>query len=139
MLTYGQKLGYLVLGCLVVSLTIACSSDGGRCEKAVQHIMLGLIPTDAPGQPGAGERAIIEVVAKAGIAQCKGEGLSQAQADCILAVKGVEPSDWRKLGECPAIAARKPSWLIIPSPDMLDLMEKAAEERERRDSAPDAE
>ena len=105
-------------------LFAACDRDGppDLCERAVRHMAVGLIPEGAD-QPDEGERRIMESVTRASIHTCRKEGLSQAQADCILAVESVD--DLLYLGRCPAIAKDKPTWLTVPSEADLKQLEKA--------------
>ena len=59
--------------------------------------------------PSAEEQHAIDGVAQASIIQCEGEGLSQAQLDCLLSV-----TEWANVGQitaCDAIKAKHPSWL----------------------------
>jgi hypothetical protein len=54
----------------------------------------------------------MDSVKQTSIAQCRAEGLTQAQLDCILAA-----TEWSKLaavGNCPAIKDHRPSWLRTP-------------------------
>ena len=68
------------------------------------------------------EQAVIQKVTDMAIQQCAKEGLSAAQADCILAYKPLSMvGDPRKglaaattLNKCPAIAEKRPSWLRVP-------------------------
>jgi hypothetical protein len=47
----------------------------------------------------------------AAIATCQREGLSPAQLACIVAVKDWAP--FTELAACPAIQAKRPSWLQL--------------------------
>jgi hypothetical protein len=70
------------------------------------------LPQGPPGsEPGSDEQAIIDGVVKLSITQCDGEGLSDAQRDCILAAKSMTD---RGFLTCPALVAQKPSWIIAP-------------------------
>lgn len=105
----------LVLG----TLASACAgkdAPADLCTPAVKHVMdLTLAQTVKPGeQPSSDEKAALGMVMQSSIAQCKRDGLSQAQLDCIRGA-----TDWAgfgKLGECPAIKAAKPNWLLLPLP-----------------------
>jgi hypothetical protein len=99
---------------VVAALALAsCDDQASKCEQAVRHVTFGMIPPGAEGQPSEGERRIMEMVARASIVKCESEGLSDAQAGCILAVKSVD--ELLALGQCPAIRDNKPSWLIVPA------------------------
>jgi hypothetical protein len=64
----------------------------------------------------AGEKQVIDANASATVAKCQQEGLSQPQADCILAAHGPEWAD--QLRACPAFAAKPASWVTLgPSRD----------------------
>ena len=69
--------------------------------------------------PKADERAAIDQIKKATMDRCDSEGLSDAQRDCILPARSL---DDRAFLMCPALVAKKPSWLIAPigHPEMLD-------------------
>jgi hypothetical protein len=85
------------------------------CARATRHVM-GVIEGTAPAN--GPERMVIDSVAVMTTGKCRAEGLSPAQADCILAVEDTD--DMMRLGECPAIAANQPSWLILPPPEALE-------------------
>ncbi|MEM9487563.1 MAG: hypothetical protein AAGC55_00395, partial [Myxococcota bacterium] len=107
---------------LAVVTVAGCERDRGEylCDKAVKHVLTGMIP---PGsEPGENEKAIMDVTVSMTLAKCRAEGLSQAQADCIMAVQTID--QLLHLGECPAIAADRPSWLILPSPEALELLDQ---------------
>lgn len=60
------------------------------------------------------ERAVIDTIITATIAQCRTEGLSHEQAACILAA---HVPDWDdQLRACPAFAAKPSSWVILRPP-----------------------
>ena len=99
--------------CLFV-LVAACGgskdSSDDRCTRGVSHVFELL--SKQPGKPSSDERSAMEAVQKMSIAQCKSEGFTQPQLDCVLGA-----TDWdkfQKLGECAAIKDRKPGWLILP-------------------------
>ena len=81
------------------------------CTDAVRHVC-ELVGTGAAKD----EKQGIDAVAGATLAKCLQEGLSQAQAECILAAHGPEWSD--QLRACAAYAARPASWVTLgPSRD----------------------
>jgi hypothetical protein len=97
---------------LPAALHVGCDKNVSKCEQAVRHVTFALIPADAESQPGEDERRIMEIATRMAIVKCESEGLSEAQAACILGAKTVD--DLLALGECPAIRDKKPSWLILP-------------------------
>lgn len=107
-----MRIAIFVLELVTAVLLVACDKDTSKCEQAVRHVIFGMIPPDAPGQPEEGERRIMEATVRMAIATCESEGLSEAQATCILAAKSVD--ELLALGECPAIREKKPSWLMLP-------------------------
>jgi hypothetical protein len=94
-------------------LLVGCDKKASKCEQAVRHVTFALIPADAESQPGEGERRIMEIATRMAMVKCESEGLSDAQAACILGVKTLD--ELLALGECPAIREKKPSWLILPA------------------------
>jgi hypothetical protein len=89
----------------------ACSSsrerDGDRCDQAVAHVAGHL---RSLGPPSKGEDAIMQVVETAARERCRAEGLSDAQLRCILATRDLSTFD--EVWACPAIAERRPGWLV---------------------------
>jgi CTP:molybdopterin cytidylyltransferase MocA len=111
---------------LVIALALTgCGKDelGARCDKAVRHVIEGVVPVEGIEQVSSGERAIMQQVVAMSIARCRSEGLSEAQAACILAVRDLD--GLMTVGSCPAIRAQKPSWLIAPSAEELEVIERA--------------
>lgn len=101
----------------IVALALAaCGSKGDLCSKVVAHMANG--PTGLPdSKPSAQEQEVIDLVVKQTVDQCRKEGLSQEQADCILAAKTMQ--DRLLLIECPAIKAKKPEWLRVPDAEQV--------------------
>ena len=102
----------------LLSMTLLALAVGGckselakRCEAAARH-MAAPIPVAKGDEPGEGEQRIIDVVIKMSTDSCLKEGLSREQADCILSVHTMD--QLMALGECPAIAAKQPSWVRLP-------------------------
>jgi hypothetical protein len=118
---------------IIVLLTAACSSGnkptsgsndsvtGGSdkvvvrsddlCTRGVTHVM-ELMAAESKAHhstPGPDEQAASDSVAKASIAQCQKEGLSQVQLDCLLAATNWEK--FMRVRECAAIQANPPTWL----------------------------
>lgn len=109
-------------------------TDSDDCERAVGHVFAILKAGDeALGAMSAEESAARQQVETETVAQCRREGLTPAQRDCILAVKqpqfppydknNKQPThqaleqmkrDLGNVATCPAIAAKRPSWLQIP-------------------------
>jgi hypothetical protein len=103
--------------CILVAVVLAGCKGTPDCERAVHHVMQ--ILSDAKpssgkpvSPPSADEQRVIDEVERVSIATCKDEGLSAPQLDCILAIETLD--DMSRLGNCPAIAAHKPSWLKVP-------------------------
>jgi hypothetical protein len=66
-----------------------------------------------PGtEPKADEQRAIDQIEKLTVASCEKEGLSEAQLACIEGMTSFD--DMHRITACPAIAAKKPSWLIVP-------------------------
>ena len=88
----------------------AASSD---CARAVHHVLVDLTnPAGAP-PPSEEEAGVIKQVVSQTVPVCEKEGLSKGQLDCIFAAKTAE--DFPVLARCPAIVAKKPSWIILPT------------------------
>ena len=118
-----RRIALHALCALVMSVAIfvglaGCGDDesGTRCRRAVDHVVW--VASDGPGAPGPEEMQIIRTVRAMALATCQREGLSKAQADCILAAKTMD--ERLLVGRCPAIAERKPSWLQLPPPEAVD-------------------
>ena len=77
-----------------------------QCEAAVAHVGR-ILDGAAPA-----EKAVGDSVVRVAVEACQREGLEADQAACILAVGSLD--DWYRLRECPAIARRQPSWLVLP-------------------------
>jgi hypothetical protein len=99
--------------CFVVAIGCGRKSD---CERAVHHLLQVTTHIGAPGsEPKADEQEVLDQVEKMTIVRCEDEGLSAAQRDCILAMKTFE--DLKAVTRCPAIAAKQPSWVLVPPAD----------------------
>jgi len=109
---------------LVIAFLAACrDTPSGNCERAVKHVVT-LTTAGPPGsKPHADEQSVIDQIAKTSIERCNTEGLSDAQRDCILAAKSLKD---RAFLTCPALVAKKPSWIIAPigQPEVIDEIEK---------------
>ena len=108
---------------LAVVLLVACHKPNPNCERAVKHV-IGLTTQGPPGsEPKDDEKSAIDQVVKVSIDRCEDEGLSDAQRDCILAAKSLTD---REFLMCPALVAKKPSWIIAPigHPEMNDGLPK---------------
>lgn len=113
----GCPMKNLIAAALValVSLTAACSNDSttapkaDRCTRGVEHVFnLTLLV----GKPSADEQRAMDAIKQQSLTQCRSEGLSQAQLDCILATKDI--ASMSNLEDCGAIKAKRPGWLLIP-------------------------
>ena len=84
-----------------------------RCQRGVGHVQQ-LMAAESKAHdmvPSADEQRAIGAVGKGMVSLCQSEGLSQEQLDCLLNAK-----DWdlfKSVGDCPAIRARRPSWLRV--------------------------
>ena len=98
---------------LLLTLLVACKHDDDLCAKAVHHVFEMTVMSDV-APPSSAEQDAIDLVVKATTGKCREEGLSQAQFDCIVAVK---PPAWDdQLRTCAAFAAKPPSWVILRPP-----------------------
>ena len=97
----------------VAVLVIGCSGKS-RCERGVHQVLTLTTHPDPKGSsvPGADEQAVIDQIESMTIGACEKEGLDQAQLDCILAMQTWR--DLETLSKCPAIAARRPTWILAP-------------------------
>jgi hypothetical protein len=88
-----------------------------RCQSAVHHITT-LISGFGGAAPSEQEAALIKATEEMSVAKCVHEGLSEAQARCVLDTP--DALGIGKLRECPAIRDKQPGWLILPPPGALD-------------------
>ena len=88
-----------------------------RCQSAVHHITT-LIAGFGGAPPSEQEAAIIKATEQMSVAKCVHEGLSEAQARCVLDTPDALGLD--ELRACPAIRDEQPSWLILPPPGAFD-------------------
>ena len=92
----------------IIGAVAACGgSKTDLCARAVEHV-LGLT---VQGPVAEGERQVIAKVRTVTTAQCRSEGLSQAQADCIFATTAPDWAD--QLRACPAFAAKPATWVSL--------------------------
>ena len=97
---------------LVALLLSACRSKS-PCQRAVHHVLALSAHAGPPGsEPKPDEQRAIDQIEKLTVASCEKEGLSDAQLACIEGMKSFD--DMQRIAACPAIAAKKPSWLIAP-------------------------
>lgn len=97
-----------------------CGDKADLCSQAVRHMIdpsMGPAGSKPGSKPSKEEQQIIDFVLKLTLGQCRKEGLSRAQADCILAAKTLDQR--LRLSECPAIKAHKPTWLQVPDAEGL--------------------
>ncbi|HEX8112607.1 MAG TPA: hypothetical protein VF516_32980 [Kofleriaceae bacterium] len=94
--------GIVVLAALM--LTACGRGKPDLCAGAVRHVLELTSGASKDGKPATD--AITATTSR-----CQQEGLSQPQADCILAAQGPEWSD--QLRACPAFAARPASWVAL--------------------------
>jgi hypothetical protein len=99
---------------LVTTMLTGCKSSD--CERAV-HRITEIVSTAPKGsEPSPAEQSAIDAIERTTVSQCTSEGLTPEQRDCILAANTYD--DMVKLGNCPAIQAHKPSWLIVPAQEL---------------------
>lgn len=121
---------------IVALLALACNNDKADdlCARATRHMAFGIIAPGETGQPSAEEKKIMQVVVQMSVAQCRQEGLGAAQAECIFAYQPFQGGSLAQamidLVECPAIAARRPSWLQMPPREVLEEMRAAERARD---------
>ncbi|MDQ3370298.1 MAG: RCC1 domain-containing protein [Myxococcota bacterium] len=97
-----------VLGLIGALASAACgSSQPDQCARAVDHVLALTVQ----GPVASEERRAIDTIRRMTLAKCRQEGLSPAQADCIVAARGPEWAD--QLRTCPAFAARPSSWVML--------------------------
>jgi hypothetical protein len=84
----------------------SASAASDDCTVAVTHVVDVIAAGAKPD-----ERKAIDQIASRSIDRCRGEGLSAAQRDCILALHDI--ADPSPLATCAAIVAKKPGWLEI--------------------------
>lgn len=102
----------------MISLALLLAACGDHsddlCARAVNHVFAMTVAGPIGSAPKGDEQKVIDQIQSATRAQCRVEGLSQAQADCILAAK---PPDWDDhLRTCPAFAAKPLTWIALRPP-----------------------
>jgi hypothetical protein len=99
----------------IVLLGLVLAACGGKsdslCQQAVGHVFE---LTMVGPKPKSDEARVIDMVKDAALSRCKSEGLSRAQADCILAAHYPDWDD--QLRACPAFAAKPASWVTVRPP-----------------------
>jgi hypothetical protein len=99
---------------VLVAFCVSACSGKSPCERAVHHV-LALTTHAVPGsEPKPDEQKVIDGIEKMTVASCEKEGLSDAQLACIERVQSY--ADLQTVASCPAIAAKKPTWLIVQAP-----------------------
>ncbi len=95
------------LAVLAVASGCGSADKNDRCSRAVNHVFALTTIGEVSGE----EKKVIDLAISASVTRCRSEGLSEAQATCILAARGL---DWDEgLRTCPAFAAKPPSWVIV--------------------------
>jgi hypothetical protein len=98
---------------VLVALLLSACSRPSPCERAVHHVLTLSTHAGPPGtEPKADAQRAIDQIEKLTVASCEKEGLSEAQLACIEGMTSFD--DMHRITACPAIAAKKPSWLIVP-------------------------
>lgn len=82
-----------------------------RCAKALSKVGMDVY-MQGNGKPAPEEQLIIDGVRKVAQVKCEAEGLSPEQAACFDAIVDIDTLFLS--ADCPAIAAKKPSWLSVP-------------------------
>jgi hypothetical protein len=98
---------------LLAVILAACASEetvDQRCRRAIDHVKA--IVAAGGKEAGRGKKMVGGAAEIASMSVCTHEGLSPAQADCITATRDLD--QLLAVGECPAIQARKPRWLVLP-------------------------
>lgn len=99
---------------LVMVLAVAACKRDDLCAKAVHRVIADLATMSELAPPAADEQRAIDAIESMTTSKCRGEGLSQAQFDCIMAA---HPPDWDdQLRACQAFAAKPPSWVVLRPP-----------------------
>lgn len=98
------------LGCEKQAATEETNDTLSLCKATVNHVS-DLI-SSVGGASGMSEKITAKAAVHMSIVKCESEGLSQAQADCILSAKKFE--QFMAIGSCEAIASKRPSWLNVP-------------------------
>jgi hypothetical protein len=98
---------------VLVALLVSACSHRSPCERAVHKVLALSAHAGPPGsEPKPNEQRAIDQIEKLTVASCEKEGLSDAQLACIEGMKSFD--DMQQITACPAIAAKQPSWLIVP-------------------------
>jgi hypothetical protein len=103
---------------VALALALAACRGGGAsdalCQRAVDHVFAMTLRGPPGSEPKGGEAVAVEAIKTGVLDRCRTEGLSQAQADCILAA---HVPDWDdQVRACPAVVAKQPSWIILRPP-----------------------
>jgi hypothetical protein len=80
----------------------------------VHHVLHDLTTLRGGRPPSEQEAELIRQVEAMTVPICEREGLTPAQRDCILAARSAE--DFSEMLKCPAIAERRPSWILGGGP-----------------------
>jgi len=99
---------------MIASLVASCGGASSDCDRAVHHVLFDLTSPRRGGRPSPDETAAIEQAVAITVPICRREGLTRAQLDCLFAARSA--ADFPALARCPAIAANKPSWLLLGTP-----------------------
>lgn len=93
-------------------LLAACGDHADDlCARTVNHVFSLTVAGPKGSEPQGDEQKMLDQIQAATRTRCRSEGLSQAQADCILAAR---PPDWDDhLRTCPAFAAKPPTWIRV--------------------------
>lgn len=102
----------LPLGCEKQAATGETNDTLSLCKATVNHVSETI--SSIGGANGMSEKITAKAAVHMSIVKCESEGLSQAQADCILSAKNFE--QFMAIGSCQAIVSKRPTWLHVPPP-----------------------
>jgi len=103
-----------IAAALLLLALVACGEKetvDERCRRTIDHVK-AVVTAAQLKQPGRGKRFVGGAAEIASMSVCTHEGLSPEQADCITGTRDID--QLLEVGSCPAIRARRPSWLVLP-------------------------
>ena len=116
-----------------VAPTSVDEAQSKRCSQAIAKVAMDdFMAAASDGKPSPGEQAIIDGVRKQSQAACEAEGLTEEQAACFDSIKDLETLFFA--ADCPALAAKRPSWFKVPPPEVRKTT--LEQMKNRQDAAP---
>jgi len=100
-----------------LALIVGCEKSdelAERCAKALSKVALD--EKYRQGEIDPGEQAIMDAVRKVSQSTCEAEGLTPEQAACFDTI--VDIVTLFRAADCPALAAKQPSWFHVPPPEV---------------------